>query len=386
MEGEIDEVLHAAVAAGDVPGAVAVVVDPDGVLYEGAAGERELGSGIAMTPDTVGAIYSMTKALTGAAAMHAVEAGLLELDAPASDVRPELAAIRVLDGWTADGEPILRPPRTQITLRNLLTHTSGFTYDLWNADTHRYIAHTGAPDLSSGRVEALRQPLMFDPGDRWEYGIGIDWAGQLIEAVAGCSLSDYMTEHILGPLGMHDTAFRRVACDTGRTASMHARLPDGSFAPVERQRGTEPEFDEGGAGLLATMPDYARFLRMVLRGGELDGVRVLADETVEVMSRNHIGDLRVTMLPTTDPLVSLDAEFFPGTPKTWGLSWQIDEEPQPTGRPAGTLMWAGLSNCFHWIDRTNGIAGCFMSQVLPFVDERAMATFFDFERAVYANH
>lgn len=384
MLGEIDDILQNAVESGDVAGVVAVVVDADGVLYEGAAGEREIGTGDPMTVDTIGAIYSMTKALTGTAAMHAVEAGLLALDAPASDVRPELGSVHVLDGWDADGEPVLRPPRTTITLRNLLTHTSGFSYDIWNADTQRYVEHTGMPALSSGRVAALRQPLMFDPGERWEYGIGIDWVGQMIEAVAGCTLSDYLTEHVLEPLGMHDTAFRRVAPSTERGASMHARVADGSLVPIARQRGTAPEFDEGGGGLVSTMLDYARFLRMVLRGGELDTHRVLAFETVELMAQNHIGDLRVQVLPTVDSAVSLDAEFFSGTPKSWGLTWQIDEQPQVTGRPAGTLMWAGLSNCFHWIDRRTGVAGCYMTQMLPFVDDRALSAYYEVEAAVYA--
>lgn len=384
MKAEIDGILRRAVAAGDVPGIVAVVVDADATQYEGAAGERTVGTGDPMTVDTVGAIYSMTKPLTGVAAMHAVEAGLLELDAPASRVRPELESIEVLDGWDGDGEPILRPPRTAITLRNLLTHTSGFSYDIWNAETQRYVEHSGMPPLSSGRLAALRQPLMFDPGERWEYGIGIDWVGQMIEAVAGCTLSEYVTEHVLEPLGMHDTAFRRVAVPTDRMASMHARLADGSFVAIERQEGAVPEFDEGGGGLVGTMVDYARFLRMVLRGGELDGRRVLAAETVDLMAQNHIGQLQVRRLPTTNPLVSLDAEFFPGTPKGWGLTWQIDEQPQVTGRPAGTLMWAGLSNCFHWIDRRTGIAGCCMTQLLPFVDERALSTYYDVEAAVYA--
>lgn len=165
---------------------------------------------------------------------------------------------------------------------------------------------------------------------------------------------------------------------------MHARVADGSLVPIARQRGTAPEFDEGGGGLVSTMLDYARFLRMVLRGGELDTRRVLASETVELMAQNHIGDLRVQVLPTVDSAVSLDAEFFPGTPKSWGLTWQLDEQPQVTGRPAGTLMWAGLSNCFHWIDRRTGVAGCYMTQMLPFVDDRALSAYYEVEAAVYA--
>ena len=383
MKGEIDEILQNAVDAGDVPGVVAIVVDADGVRYEGAAGEREIGTGDAMTVDTVGAIYSMTKAIVGVGAMALVEEGRLDLDAPAADVCPELTDIQVLEGWDGDGEPRLRPPRTTITLRNLLTHTSGFTYDLWNADTNRYIEQSGMASLRQGSREALLQPLAFDPGDRWEYGIGIDWVGRMIEAVVGDRLGAYLRERVFLPLGMVDTAFRSAPIDTDRAAAMHLRADDGSFTSVGRPRQEEREFDEGGGGLRGTMPDYARFLQMVLRGGELDGARILRPETIELMAQNHIGDLRVGLLPTTNPQLSVDAEFFPGTPKTWGLTWQIDEHPQATGRPAGTLMWAGLSNCFHWIDRTNGIAGCFMSQVFPFADERALGAFSDVEAAVY---
>ena len=384
MKGEIDDILRQAVAAGHVPGVAAVVVDADGVLYEGAAGEREIGTGEAMTLDTVGAIHSMTKAITAAAAMCAVEDGLLQLDRPAGEICPELAEVQVLDGWDEGGEPILREPRSPVTLRNLLTHTSGLTYDLWNADTARFVEHTGMPGLGSGELAGLRQPLAFDPGTRWEYGIGIDWAGRLIEAVTGTRLGEFMNERIFEPLGMVDTGFRWKPVDAERAAAMHLRQPDGSFRSVGRPEQEAREFDEGGGGLRGTMPDYARFLQMILRGGEFAGRRVLAAETVDQMARNHIGDLRVQILTTTNPVLSADAEFFPGTAKSWGLSWQIDEEPQFTGRPAGTLMWAGLANCFHWIDRHNGIAGCYMSQILPFADERTLSTYLDVERAVYA--
>lgn len=384
MRGEIDGILQNAVDAGDVPGVVAVIVDADGVLYEGAAGEREVGTGDEMTVDTVGAIYSMTKAIVGVGAMALVEDGRLDLDAPAADVCPELEGVQVLDGWDADGEPRLRPPTTTVTLRNLLNHTSGFTYDLWNADTNRYIEQSGMASLRQGSRAALLQPLAFDPGDRWEYGIGIDWVGQMIEAVVGCRLGEYLDERVFQPLGMSDTAFRSAPIDGDRAAAMHLRGDDGAFTSIGRARQEDREFDEGGGGLRGTMPDYARFLRMVLRGGELDGARILDPQTVDLMAQNHIGELRVRPLPTTNPMLSVDAEFFPGTPKTWGLTWQIDEQPQPTGRPAGTLMWAGLSNCFHWIDRSSGVAGCFMSQLFPFADERALGAFYDVEAAVYA--
>lgn len=386
MKGEIDDILRRAVDTGDVPGVVAVIVDAEGVRYEGAAGERAAGSGRAMTVDTVGAIQSMTKAVTGVAAMRLVEQGYLDLDAPADRVCRELADVEVLVGFDADGRPVTRPRATEITLRNLLTHTSGFAYEFWNADLLRYLEVTGAPRLAARSVAALIQPLTSDPGTRWEYGIGIDWAGQMIERVTGERLGDHVAEHIFAPLAMTDTAYRPRPTMVERAASLHLRQGDGSLVVVPSPPPPDDAIDLGGGGLHGTMPDYARFLRMILNGGELDGRRVLAADTVDDMTRNHIGDLRVQPMPSTNPVLSEDAEFFPGTPKSWGLTWQIDEQAQQTGRPAGTLMWAGLHNSFFWIDRRNDLAGCFLTQLLPFVDHRAVATFHAVESAAYAAH
>lgn len=383
MRDEIDAVLADGVRQGAVPGVVAVVVDRDGVRYEGAAGERRAGSGTAMTVDTVGAIFSMTKALTGTAAMQLVERGELDLDAPAGEVCPELAETVVLEGFEADGTPVTRPPRRPVTLRHLLTHTSGFVYDIWNADSLRWHEVTGEPDVLTLRKASLREPLMFDPGERWEYGIGIDWVGQMVEAVSGTTLGAYFAQHVTGPLGMVDTAFTHSPSMLERAAAVHARLPDGSLTPIELTPPPDPEFEMGGGGLHGTMGDYGRFVRMILGDGELDGVRILAPETVATMAANHIGDLRVGRLTTAMPNLSNDTELFPGEPKTWGLTFQINEVAASTGRPAGTLMWAGLANSYFWIDRRNGIGGAYLSQILPFGDVRSMELFLDVERIVY---
>ncbi len=380
---DLDEILRDAVESGAVPGVTAVVVDRDGVLYEGGFGERSLGDGVEMTVDTVGAIFSMTKPITAAAAMQLVERGQLDLDAPAGEVCENLANPEVLEGFDGTGAPILRPARATVTLRNLLTHTSGFVYDLWNADMARYLAVTGTPAPGTCQRAALCVPLMAEPEARWEYGIGLDWAGLMIEQVSGMTLGEYFAENLTGPLGMLDTAFGSTTLMDERAAAVHARTPAGGLVPIERSQPDSPEFEPGGAGLLGTMPDYARFLRMILNDGELDGVRVLAPDTVAAMAENHIGDLRVRPLPTQAPTRSNDAEFFPGSPKSWGLSFQINEEPVSTGRPAGTLMWAGLANSYFWIDRENGIAGCYLSQILPFVDQPTLDTYLAFETAVY---
>lgn len=383
MKDELDTILQAGIDRGAAPGAVVVVVDRHGVRYEGAAGERALGSGVAMTTDTVGAIFSMTKALTGAAAMQLVEQGRLNLDAPAGDVCAELSDVSVLDGFDAGGQPITRPPASPVTLRTLLTHTSGFVYTIWNENSTRWHQVTGTPDVLSCEKAALGEPLAFDPGTRWEYGIGIDWAGQMVEATSGLTLGEYFAEHLTGPLEMHDTAFAHTPSMLERASALHGRGPDGSLAPIDIPPPANPEFEMGGGGLHGTMGDYGRFIRMILNGGELDGTRVLEAETVAQMAQNHIGDLRVQKLVTAAPEFSNDAEFFPGDPKSWGLTFQINEVAASTGRPAGTLMWAGLANSFFWIDRRNGIGGAYLSQILPFADAGSVELFLEIERAVY---
>ncbi len=363
---------------------MAAVTTRDATIYESACGVRALGEDAAMTPDTVMWIASMTKPVTGVAAMQLVEQGKLSLDAPAAEVLPALGEVPVLEGWTPDGKPKLRAARGTITLRRLLTHTSGFAYDIWNPDMNRYLDAMNLPRAGSGRNIALTTPLAFDPGERWEYGIGIDWVGKMVEAASGMRLGDYMREHIFAPLGMDSTAYRISPEMRTRLARVHQRNADGSLAVTAFETNQDPEFDPGGGGLYSTAGDYLRFMRMVLnRGSAGSRVRVLRPETVDLMARNAMGPLRVGLLRTSRPQLSCDAEFFPGTPKSWGLTFMINETDAPTGRAAGSLAWAGLGNTYFWIDPKNGIAGVHMAQVLPFVDARALALFHAFEKAVY---
>ncbi|NNC91484.1 MAG: beta-lactamase family protein [Acidimicrobiia bacterium] len=385
LNDQLDAVLQAGVDREAAAGVTAVIVDASGVLYEGAFGERVIGSGIPMENDTVGAIFSMTKALTAACAMQLVEQGKVDLDSPARDVCPTIGEAEVLEGFDDAGQPITRPPATPVTLRHLLTHTSGYVYDIWNENSVKWHEVTGVPNILSLEKASLTEPLSFDPGTQWEYGIGIDWAGQMVETISGMTLGEYMTTNLLTPLGMNDTAFAHTPSMLDRASGLHARMPDGSLEAIEVPGPENPEFEMGGGGLHGTMRDYARFLRMILNDGELDGVRVLHTETVQTMASNQIGDLRVTGLKTQMPQFSNDAEFFPGDPKSWGLSFQINEVPAATGRPAGTLMWAGLANSYYWIDRQNQIGGCYLSQMLPFADEGSVGLYMEMESAVYDN-
>jgi RNA polymerase sigma-70 factor (TIGR02960 family) len=378
------QVLEQAVQAGDVAGVVALAANEQGVIYHGAFGKRAQGGDVDMTLDTVMWIASMTKAITSVAAMQLVEQGRITLDEPLSAKIPELGSIQVLDGFDEAGAPKLRAPRRPITLRHLLTHTAGFTYDIWNADMVRYQEHAGVPGIIECKTATLMTPLMFDPGDRWEYGINIDWVGQTVERLSGQRIEEYFKEHISGPLGMRDTGFVLGASQRERLAGMHARLPDGSLQVIPFEMPQEPEFYMGGGGLYSTGPDYLRFLQMLLGNGQLDGVRVLAEETVAEMGRNQIGDLTVGVLKTVSPNNSNDAEFFPGMPKKWGLAYMINAEDAPVGRTAGSLAWAGLANTYFWIDPTRRVAGVILSQSLPFADARVLALLEEFERAIYA--
>ena len=365
---------------GDVPGVAAAAATADGVIFEGAFGTRNLATGAPMTTDTVVWIASMTKAITGACAMQLVERGQLSLDDDIANVLPALARVQVLDGFDADGTPRLRAPKRAITLRHLLTHTSGHAYDMWNADIVRYMEATGTPGIISCRNAALMLPLASDPGEKWEYGIAIDWAGKAVEAVSGQTLAAYMQANIFNPLGMTDTGFKIGAAQRRRLAKIHARTPDGLVA-TDSEIPQEPEFHMGGGGLYATVGDYLTFARMIMHGGTLNGVQVLRPETVAMMSRNAMGELACNAMKTAAPASTNDVDFLVGM--KWGLSFLINPEPLSTGRSAGSLAWAGLANSYYWIDPHRQVAGVYATQVLPFVDPKAVQAFEAFETAVY---
>jgi CubicO group peptidase (beta-lactamase class C family) len=381
----VDEVLGSAIDRGDVPGVVAMAATRDGVVYQGAFGRRALSDEAAMSTDTVFWIASMTKAITSAAAMQLVEQGKLALDNEIANVLPELAAPQVLEGFDPSGQPRLRPARRSITLRHLLTHTTGLVYEIWNAEMGRYMETKAIPGIISCQNAALSLPLVFDPGEKWDYGINIDWVGKAVERVSGQILGDYFAEHLFEPTGMHDTGFRLAPEHRARLAGMHARSPDGTLAPIEFEVPQEPEFQMGGGGLYGTASDYLAFERVFLNEGRANGRSVLKPETVQLMAANAIGDLNVQPLKTVVPHLSNHAEFFPGMVKKWGLGFMISTEPLPDGRSAGSLAWAGLGNTYFWIDLDRGIAGVILTQLLPFADPKALALLERFERAVYSS-
>jgi methyl acetate hydrolase len=380
----IDKALASAVSRGKIAGLTAAAADADGAFYDAAFGVRAIDKAQRMTADTVFRIASMTKAVTGAAAMQMVEQGKLSLDQPAREVLDFLADTKVLDGFDASGKPILRAPKGTITLRNLLTHSAGFVYDTWNADMNRYAQATGLPAARTGLIDALKAPLGFDPGARWEYGINIDVAGRMVEVASGLDLETYMNRHIFQPLKMIDTSFIQRPEWESRLATVHARQPDGTLKPLDVPAPAKPrEFYPGGGGLFSTSTDYLRFLMALMRGGELDGARILKPETVALMGENHMGDLDVQVMKSSIPALSNDVELFPGMRKKWGLSFLINTEDGPAGRSAGSLAWAGINNTYYWLDPRKKVAGVIMTQTLPFADRDVLTALDDFEAAVY---
>ena len=374
----IDGAMRHAVETGQVPGLVAMATDGHDTLYEGSFGVRRLGHPAAMTLDSVFWIASMTKAVTSVACLQLVEQGRIGLFDPLGAVVSKLARPQVLDGFDPDGQPRLRPARRELTLHDLLTHTSGFVYEMWNADIGRYQRATGRPGVASGLNAALEMPLAFDPGQRWEYGIGVDWAGKVVEAVSGQTLGAYFADHITGPLGMADTQFGAPVTD--RLVTVHHRDGAGALRPGVSGRAGRPELESGGGGLFSTGPDYLRFLAALLRGGG----GLLRPDTVALMGRNQIGALDVSRMETVMPPASNAVEFFPGMAKQWGYGFVINTGAGPAGRSAGSLAWAGLPNCYYWLDPARGVAGLVMMQILPFADPGALDVLDRFEAGLYA--
>jgi methyl acetate hydrolase len=385
MSERIDRVLDDLVKSGAAPGVVAMVVNDHALLYSGAAGTKGVGRSESMTVDTIFWYASMTKALVSAGAMQLVEQGRLKLDEPASDILPELASVQVLDGFDVDGSPKLRPARRPITPRQLLTHTAGFGYNWANGTILRYLERYGLPDLIHCKRRSLDQPLLADPGDRWEYGISIDWVGQLIEKVSGQSLREYLRKNLFDPLGMDHTDFIQTPEQKARRATVHQKHPDGTIVPIpDHEVAQDPEFFMGGGGLCGLPADYAAFVQMMLAGGKSkSGEAVLKLETVALMGQNHIAPLEAGVIKIAMPNLSHDVDLFPGQRQGWGLSFLINLERSAEGRSPGSLSWGGLANTYFWIDPTAKIGGLMMTQVIPFADPAILGSFKAFERMIY---
>ena len=374
----LDETLRSGIAQRKIPAAVGMAASERGMLYSGAFGTRD-SSGVPVAADSIFAIASMTKAITTVAALQLVEQGKVKLDEPVSEYLPQLGKAEVLDGFDEASKPKLRPAKTPVTLKHLLTHTSGLCYDIWDPDMFRYTSQVK-------RAVPAVPPLMFEPGTRWQYGMGVDWAGRLVEAVGGKNLEEYFQTNILGPLEMRDTSYLLPASKFERLVADYARQADGSLKQNPRVPPHVPKEFNGGGGLYSTAGDYVRFMQMILgKGRGSNQVRILQPKTVESMEINQIGPATAGKMKSYRPNLSSDVDIQPGASEKWGLGFLINTTAYDGGRSAGSLAWAGLLNTFFWIDPKRSLCAVLLMQFLPFVDREAVGLLGDFERAVYGN-
>lgn len=382
----IEQVLQEAVDHKKLPGIVAMVAVADRVIYQGAFGERDTIKNMPMTMDSIFRIASMTKPITSVAIMQLVESGRVKLDEPVATYLPELSEVQVLEEFdVSTGKAKLRLPKTLPTVRQLLSHTSGFVYESFDPQMHAYTSAGAVSSIRQGDGEFLKAPLLFDPGTRWEYGISTDWLGVLVEKVSGQNLETYFLQHIFHPLGMTDTFFDVPPKKQVRVVAVHQRQEDGSWVEQPLQPFKPARFFSGGGGLYSTASDYLKFERMLLGGGTLGNKRILRSETVDEMSRNQIGDLTLAELRSSAPRFAKDPSRIPGSLDKFGLGFAINSKPVEAGRSGGSLAWAGIYNTFFWIDPPTKTCAVILMQLLPFSDEDANSVVEHFERAVYAH-
>ena len=368
----LDGVLQGAVEDGSLPGVVALVLNRDRVLYEGAFGVMDEVGQEPMQRDAIFQIFSMTKPITSVGVMMLVEEGSIGLDEPVSRYLEEFEGREVLVSVdTASDEVVTRPANRPVTVRDLLRHTSGIGYTFASYELQDWVA-------ASGR-SVLAQPLLHDPGSRWTYGASTYFLGRIIEEVSGESLDRFLTARILGPLEMHDTSYDLRPDASGRFVALYNRTESGldGVAPPESY---QPSV-RGDGGLLSTADDYARFVRMILREGEAGGIRFLSPETIAQMATNQLEGITVSLQPGALPAVSSAFPIGAGR-DGFGLGFQISAG-EPGGRAPGSLSWAGLRNTHFWIDPETGLGVVFLTQVLPFYDDSVMKALTDFERTLY---
>ena len=356
---------------GKVPYLTAGIVRRGGIAFLDACGSGDPDNGAPTPPiDHIARYYSMTKPVTTVAAMTLLEEGRLQLDDPVARYIPEFADTRVyVSGPYADMRT--EPQASPMTVRHLMTHTAGLTYGLFDpgpvGEAYRKSSvNFGDPKASLADMarKAASVPLCFQPGSKWTYSVATDVLGRVVEVIAGQPLDQVFRERILGPLGMVDTAFgvpadkaaRMVACYE-KTASVRMKRSDGGG---DSRFSGDPVMHSGGGGLVSTIPDYLRFLEMLRRGGELDGVRILGRKTVDLMMSNHLpGDIASMGVATFSEMPMVGMGF--------GLGGSILLDParaQILGS-AGEFAWGGLASTGFWIDRTEELSVILITQLVP---------------------
>ncbi|WP_261779182.1 serine hydrolase domain-containing protein [Rhodococcus erythropolis] len=374
--------MNQAVNDGVARDVVVMLADDSTIRYAGAVSAVGGKSAAGADVDRIFWLGSQTKSIVATAALQLVDRGLVDLDASVSDILPELATPQVLEGFDGD-QPLLRPAQGSITLRMLLNHTSGLAYDMFSPEIAEYMRINQIPNIIECRNASLETPLLFDPGTRWTYGLGVDWAGKLVERLSGMPLDQYLQTNVFEPVGMTRTGF--APSDTAEAMPMTARGPDGQLTEIPFALPAEPEFFMGGGGLFSTARDFLAFQQVFLRKGvTAAGQRLISEESYEVMITNQIGDLEVTPMPVGVPSLTHPVNLMPESVKKWSLGFLLNVSDTERGRHADSYGWAGLANSYFWNDPASQMAGIVVTQALPFADPQIMGFAERVESAAYA--
>ena len=372
----VSAVLKAATDRGDVPGVAVAVVNKDGLLYNAAAGNSRTLTHTPMAKDAIFNMASMTKPITSVAIMMLVDEGKLKLDDEVAKYLPKWKDPVVISKFhEADASYETRPAKRPITIRHLLTHTSGLGYGFSHPMLTRIMEKTKKGELDL--------PLLFDPGDNWAYGPSTRVLGQVVEAISGQKIDAFLESKILLPLGMHDTFYLVPTTKYARVVAINRRGNDGKFTELPVPA-TIPATVQGDGGLYGTPSDYGLFLRMLLNRGTLNGKRILSVKSARTMLVSHTGNVVVKPQQSADQALSRNFPFGAGRDR-WGLGFQIAATRQPNRRSPGSGTWAGIFNTHFFIDPTKEIGVVVMMQTLPFYDEPSMKVYAAVEEAVYRN-
>jgi CubicO group peptidase (beta-lactamase class C family) len=367
----LDAVLDRYVDGGRLPGVQVAVSRHGEVVHRHCHGVTDVEAGTPVAPDTIYRIYSMTKPITSVALMMLYEEGAFLLENPIARWLPELADLRVWSAGDADA-PQTRPLEEPVTVHHLLTHTAGLTYGFQHAHpVDEMYRRKGLGDFSEpdhdldealARLGAL--PLLFEPGTRWNYSMATDVCGALIERMSGQTLAEFLRGRVLDPLGMHDTGFSAPETDLDRCSVLYAHQPGSPMIPIAPAASMvrPPLLLSGGGGLVGTTDDYLRFCHMLLRGGELDGVRLLSPRTLRFMTSNHLPDGKTL----NDMGQSTFAEVaMAGTGFGLGFSVLVDPPASRSLGSEGQFAWGGAASTAFWCDPAEDLAVVFMTQLLP---------------------
>ena len=371
----ISEFSAAAIQRGDIPGAVTLIVNREGVLYQGVVGKQDVARNADMSADTIFRIASMTKPVTSVAIMVLVDAGKLKLDDPVSQYLPEFKDRPVISKFNpADATYETRPAKRAITIRHLMTHTSGLGYAFTDPTIARLLKDT--------KITEPELPLLQDPGTKWQYSASTRVLGWVVEKVSGEKLDVFLQKQIFGPLKMVDTAHVVVADKVSRVVTVHSRK-DGKLTEEANTPAQESTI-RGDGGLYSTANDYALFVRMLLNGGTLNGVKILSTKSVRMMGENPAGGIVMQTQPDANPDRTRPFPVGAGRDK-FGLGFQITAaDPQYAKyRSPGSLSWGGIFNTHFWIDPKRQIAGIVLMQTLPFYDEASMGVLRGIEAITY---